>query len=121
MDYKIDPKKALEYFKDKMLYTTGPVELSRLIEKKELNVIDVRYAEDFQKGHIPTAVSIPPEQWDSASDKLDKNKTNVLYCYSQVCHLAAKAAVKFAELGFPVMELEGGFKAWTENKLDIEH
>jgi hypothetical protein len=38
-----------------------------------------------------------------------KDKLNVLYCYSGVCHLATSAAVEFAEKGYPVMEMEGGF------------
>ena len=29
--------------------------------------------------------------------RLNKKKINVLYCYSQVCHLAATAAVEFAK------------------------
>ena len=39
---------------------------------------------------------------------LRKDKTNVLYSYSQVCHLAATAAVEFVGQGYSVMELDGG-------------
>ena len=28
--------------------------------------------------------------------------------------------MQFAELGYPVMEMDGGFKAWEENDLEIE-
>jgi len=51
---------------------------------------------------------------------LSKDKANVLYCYSLVCHLAATAASEFAGKGFPVMELDGGFDEWTEHGLEIE-
>jgi len=51
---------------------------------------------------------------------LRRDQTNVLYCYSPTCHLAAKAAVEFARKGFPVMEMDGGFEAWKENELPIE-
>jgi rhodanese-related sulfurtransferase len=44
----------------------------------------------------------------------------MLYCYSQVCHLAAKAALEFASHGYPVMEWEGGFRSWKEHEMDIE-
>ena len=37
-----------------------------------------------------------------------------------VCHLAAAAAVEFAGNGYPVMELEGGFRVWQEGEFDIE-
>jgi rhodanese-related sulfurtransferase len=43
-----------------------------------------------------------------------------LYCYSHVCHLAATAAVLFASKGYPVMELEGGWRWWKNDGFDIE-
>ena len=54
-----DPVKAKEYFEAKMAFTTGPLELSRMIKAGEVNVVDVRAAEDYKKGHIPGAVNIP--------------------------------------------------------------
>ena len=67
----------------------------------------------------PTAVSLPKERWDAGAG-LSKERLNVLYCYSQVCHLAATAAAQFAERGYSVMELEGGFEGWKENMLPVE-
>ena len=52
---------------------------------------------------------MPRDRW-STFEGLEKDKLNVLYCYSQVCHLAAKAAVEFTSNGYSVMELEGGFE-----------
>jgi rhodanese-related sulfurtransferase len=52
--------------------------------------------------------------------RLHKNKINVLYCYSHVCHLAASAAVLLASKGYPVMELEGGWRWWQSNGFEIE-
>ena len=114
-----DPVKAREYFENKMSFTTGPVELNRAMAEGNIAIIDVRAAEDYQKGHIPGAISLPHDRWDSL-EGLSRDRTNVLYCYSQVCHLAATAAVQFAERGYPVMELEGGFAGWKENKLPVE-
>jgi rhodanese-related sulfurtransferase len=45
---------------------------------------------------------------------------HIFCCYTQTCHLAAQACVKFASRGYPVMELEGGFAAWKAVELDIE-
>ena len=81
--------------------------------------MDVRESEDFAKGHIPGAVNIPKEEWNEPHG-LARGKTNVVYCYSQQCHLAANACVRFATAGYPVMELEGGFETWKEHQLDIE-
>jgi len=116
-----DPAKALAFFEDKLAFTTGPVELERWIKCHENNlvVVDVREAEDFEKGHIPGAINLPKNRWDTLQG-LSKDKTNVIYCYTQQCHLAANACVRFASRGYPVMELEGGFEIWKEHEFDIE-
>lgn len=114
-----DPAKAKEFFEAKMAFTTGPVELERMIKNKEVNIVDVRAAEDYAEGHIPGAVNLPKDQWHSLKG-LRKDKTNVLYCYSQVCHLAATAAVQFAEQGYPIMELDGGWRWWKDDGFDVE-
>ena len=115
-----DPQKAKEYFEAKITFTTGPVELDRMIKQGEnINIVDVRAAEDYAEGHIPGAVNVPKDKWHTL-EGLRKDKTNVLYCYSQVCHLAATAAVEFASKGYPVMEMEGGFRAWKEHDMEIE-
>jgi rhodanese-related sulfurtransferase len=115
-----DPRGAEQYFRNKMAYTTGPVEVSHMIESGEdIVVIDVREAEDYAKGHVPGAINLPQEQWPTQNG-LQKDRTNIVMCYAHVCHLAAKACVGFAAAGFPVMEMDGGFEAWKENDLKIE-
>lgn len=114
-----DPKKAKEFFKDKMAFTTGPVELSHMLAKDNIHVVDVREEKDYLEGHIPGAVNLPADDWSNL-EGLDREKMNVIYCYSHVCHLAAKAALTFAEQGFSVMEMDGGFKAWVAHNLEIE-
>ena len=54
-----DPAEAKEFFEAKMAFTTGPVELERMMKNKEVNVVDVRAAEDYSKGHIPGALNLP--------------------------------------------------------------
>ena len=116
-----DPAKARDYFEDKLAFTIGPVELDRWIKASEENlvVVDVRAAEDFAKGHVPGAINLPKDKWESLQG-LSRDKTNVVYCYTQQCHLAANACLHFASRGYPVMELEGGFEAWRHNELDVE-
>ena len=78
-----------------------------------------KFRKDYAKGHIPGAINCPKGSWE-LYEGLSKDKTNVVYCYTQVCHLAATAAVEFADRGYPVMELEGGFETWKEYELPIE-
>jgi rhodanese-related sulfurtransferase len=115
-----DVARARAYFEQKSAFTTGPVELDHAIKAHEnIVIVDVREAEDFAKAHIPGAINLPKGAWDNA-EGLQKDRTNVVYCYTQQCHLAAHACVKFAGQGYPVMEMDGGFEAWQENELDTE-
>src|SRR5688572_1778954 len=116
---KNDPAKAQQYFADKMAFTTGPVEVSHQLENQNIVVVDVREEEDYRQGHVPGAINLPQERWESC-EGLQKDKLNVLYCYAHVCHLAATAAVEFASKGFSVMEMDGGWEAWKENDLKVE-
>lgn len=115
-----DPQGAQEYFRRKTTYSTGPYELSLALESHEdIVVIDVRESEDFDKGHIPGAINLPKAQW-SSHEGLRREVPNVVLCYSQACHLAAKAGFEFSRAGFPVLEMDGGWEAWSEQDLPVE-
>jgi len=91
-----------------------------MIDRKEnITIIDVRRPEDFSKGHTPGAINLPKENWTTFSG-LSREKVNVIYCYSEVCHLAAAAAKYFAEHDFHVMEVQGGFEEWKLHNLPVE-
>jgi rhodanese-related sulfurtransferase len=114
-------QKAVEYFENKLAFTLGPVELHRMCETEAnmIQIIDVRSVEHYNNGHIPGAVSISASNLEYSMDKLSKDKINIVYCYTQQCHLAARCAKMLAEEGFPVMELEGGFAEWKNSDYDI--
>jgi rhodanese-related sulfurtransferase len=112
-----NPSQAKAYFENKMQFTTGPVELERMLSQKQtLVVVDVREEEDYRQGHIPGAINLQESKWGNPTG-LDKNKQNVVYCYSHVCHLGAKAAKHLAQAGYPVMEMDGGWASWQEHGL----
>jgi rhodanese-related sulfurtransferase len=111
--------KAKQFFADKMAFTTGPVEISHQISKREMiAIIDVRESKDFKKGHVPGAISLPREKWSTLAG-LRRDAMNIVYCYAQNCHLGANAAMQFAAKGYSVMEMDGGFESWKEEGLQI--
>ena len=119
MTFKSNAAKAKQFFADKMAFTTGPVEISNRIEKKEdVVIIDVRESKDFKQGHVPRAISLPQEKWGACAG-LRRDAMNIIYCYAQNCHLGAHAAMQFAAKGYSVMEMDGGFESWKENGLKI--
>jgi len=115
-----DPARARAFFEQKVAFTTGPVETDHAIKAHEnIVIVDVREAEDFEKAHVPGAINLPRGSWENP-EGMQKNRTNIVYCYTQQCHLAAHACVTFAKQGFPVMEMDGGFEAWQEHELETE-
>jgi rhodanese-related sulfurtransferase len=119
MQTTLTPRKAAEYFESKLEFTCGPHDLQEMIKNNEVTVIDVRFREDYLKGRIPGAINLPKSKWDTLLG-LSHDKPNVVYCYDQTCHLAAQACKEFADNGFSVIELEGGFDGWKNHSFDIE-
>lgn len=69
----------------------------------------------YDKGHIPTAISIPTSAFDKHLSELpaDKSKTLVFYCGGYKCPLSHKAAAKALELGYTdVKVFSAGYPAW---------
>jgi rhodanese-related sulfurtransferase len=118
--FKSNTAKAKQFFADKMAFTTGPVATRHQIEQgKDVAIIDVRESKDFKKGHVPGAISLPQEKWNTVAG-LRRDTMNIIYCYAQTCHLGANAAMQFAAKGYSVMEMEGGFESWKVRGMKIE-
>jgi rhodanese-related sulfurtransferase len=123
-----DSAKAVEYFQNELNFATNPHGVKQVVdgEVKNVRIIDVRDAKTFAKGHIPGAINVPYEKYDSFDGPetefpgLQKDGFNYVYCYEHLCNLAQKAAKKFASLGYPVKEMVGGFEEWKEHQYPIE-
>ena len=82
------------------------------IAKPQVQLVDVRTAEEYQQGHIPAAVNIDVNSpdFDSRIAELDKERSVALYCRSG--RRSKIAAARVVELGFKVVELDGGVLSW---------
>lgn len=87
------------------------------IAKENVQLLDVRTAEEFAQAHIPSAINmdVNAENFDEMIKSLDKNKTVALYCRSG--RRSKIAAEKVAKAGYRVIELNEGILSW---KGDIE-
>jgi rhodanese-related sulfurtransferase len=69
----------------------------------------------YDKGHIPTAISLPDTYFDKETGKLpsDKGKLMVFYCGGFKCKLSHKSAKKALDLGYTnVKVFAAGYPAW---------
>lgn len=107
-----DFEHAKAFFAAKTGFTTGLHEVDGMVRSREdVVIVDVRLPSDYRQARIPGAINLPNGQWHRTAG-LSRDKLNILYCYSQTCHLAAEAAVEFLVQGYPVVEMEGGFAGW---------
>ncbi len=99
-----------------MTETITPKELKE--RKDEFVVIDVREEDEISKGTIDGAIHMPLGSVlrNAKQRKLDhlKGKKIVTHCNSG--YRGNIAAEELRKAGFQAMNLEGGFKAWMEEK-----
>jgi rhodanese-related sulfurtransferase len=81
---------------------------------KSAQLIDVRTPEEFTSGHLENARNFDYYAPDFAKKlaTLDKNKPVLVYC--AVGGRSGSAAAQLKQMGFKnILDLEGGFRAWS--------
>ena len=93
---------------------------SRLEGGEQIVVIDVREPDEFARGKIPGAYTIPRGVLEMQVDgRLPLDTTVVLYCGGGA--RSALAAKSMAEMGYEKVEnLQGGWHAWINSGLPVE-
>jgi rhodanese-related sulfurtransferase len=85
-------------------------------QKANMVLIDSRpKRKKYDKGHIPTAVSIPDSQFANMQDQLpaDKSTPLVFYCGGLKCRLSHKSAAKAVDMGYTnVSVFAEGYPGW---------
>ena len=85
---------------------------NKLNAKENFVLLDVRTQEEFDAGHIPTAILLPYDEINlkAATVLPDKEKEIVLYCRSGRRSAIAKKAL--VELGYKDVKDFGGISKW---------
>ncbi|MEY2529907.1 MAG: hypothetical protein QOJ05_1997 [Verrucomicrobiota bacterium] len=84
--------------------------------------IDARPADDFERDHIPGAVSLNEDRWGEGlaqflGTQWSPEKRIVVYCSAASCNLAedvARRLRKEAKLPNDIRILKGGWEAWQQ-------
>lgn len=94
-------------------------EMQSILELEDVQLVDVRTAEEFAIEHIPNAQNIDfrSPTFDMDITELDKTKPVVLYCKSG--GRSSKCVKKMKDAGFQkIYELDGGLSKWKHSKED---
>lgn len=95
-------------------------ELSRRLTDGDVIVIDVRPSAEHRAGHLPGAISVPPEQIHERLRQLPDGVAVVAYCRGPFCVFADDAARELARLGHTALRLEDGYPEWRRAGLPVE-
>jgi len=94
---------------------------TQLINRSDALVVDLRSAEDYAKGHILGAKSIPLADLERRAGELDKHKAKPLILHCGDGNRAGGAVAVLRKKGFDsVHNLAGGYSAWQQAGLPVE-
>ena len=82
---------------------------------KEIQIIDVRKPEEFQRGTIPGAVNIPMEELEGRLEELDRSKKICVLCHTG--KISQDATEHLEELGYPACNVNGGYRSYLRIQL----
>jgi rhodanese-related sulfurtransferase len=97
------------------------------VQQDSYNLVDVRTGGEFKKGHIKGALNISLFNPTFKKKVAEFDRDNPIFIYCQTGHRSSYAAKWLSDLDFEtIIELYGGFKAWTDSaytisKADIGH
>jgi len=91
------------------------------IAAKNIQVLDVRTAAEFNGGHIQNALQanwMDQKEFTDRTQHLDKNLPVYVYCQAGARSASAQAALEAK--GYKVVNLEGGMSNWKMNGFPVE-
>ena len=112
---------SCKYDNDDQIKLVTPEEMQSLMELEDVQLVDVRTAEERFDGFIENSQNIDfnSPTFDEDILKLDKTKPVILYCRSGA--RSAKCANKLKKAGFiKIYDLQGGITQWHFKDYNLE-
>lgn len=89
---------------------------------KSFRLIEVLSPDKYNEWHLPGAENIPLDDLETIAPlELKKDEEIVVYCASYECQASTKAAYLLNNMGYRVLEYEGGKKDWKEKGFPVEN
>lgn len=93
-----------------MFSSIGADEFYQKSKAEKVKIVDVRETDEFERGHIPTAKSIPLSGLDQQLNQLNENEEYYIICQSG--GRSAMACDFLANQGYQVVNVMGGMSVW---------
>ncbi len=99
----------------------GTSEVTRLINRENAVLLDVREAKEYEGGRLPNAIHIPLSQLGSRASELAKMASRPIVAYCATGRRSRVAAAALTRVGFKqIYSLHGGLEAWKKDSLPVE-
>ena len=95
-------------------------ELARRLDDDGVVVWDIRPTLEFVAGHVPGAVSVPPDEVRRRLKEAPPEAEVVAYCRGPFCVYADDAVRELQKSGRRARRLEDGFPEWRRAGLPVE-
>lgn len=107
-----------------VIQINNPFKVKHLVDSGTMIVLDVRWPEMYDQGHIPGALNFPlgdfEEEKRALLSKITPENEILLYCASVTCHDSHTFATRLLKMGFThVAVYAGGFAEWEEMGFDV--
>ena len=98
----------------------SPNDLTRIVNKENGMIIDLRKKELFETGHITGSKNIPSADFDNNSSDLDKHKDKPIILICEMGRDSANIGEKLQKRDFKqTLILKGGMLTWVEESLPL--
>ncbi len=79
-------------------------------KREKCPIVDVREQDEWENGHVESAIHLPLSDFPDLKGRLDKDKEYFVMCHSG--GRSAMACQQLAQDGFNVTNVMGGISAW---------
>ena len=95
-------------------------EATRLINKEDAVVLDIRAQKDFSTGHLTNSINIPLADFDRRMSELNQYKEKPIIVVCNMGQTAGTACRKMKSAGFTqAMRLTGGISEWRHQSMPV--
>lgn len=94
-----------------------PSEAAQMIAGGAL-IVDVREEDEWAAGHVPGSIHVPLGEISNRHSELPRDARLVAVCRSG--NRSGRATATLQRIGFTVVNLDGGMKAWKAAGLPME-
>lgn len=83
-----------------------PITLDMIKDRGDVYLLDVRPKDEYQKGHIPDALSVPLDELNERLSEIPRDKLVVAYCRGMFCSIADEAVKILHAKGYNAKKIE---------------